>query len=237
MTSTTTDSFCTIVDKVGQALLENPEYIEKYPDLSNLVYYPGPNPPNLWSRAYTDCVNCQNNYCPTGVPSPNPTGYPPAVCYCNPADTYITSQQLDMRRKAEIFKYKKNSAEQTKSQKYSMIARGINIYRKKCWAAQSEYYTNPNVNGLPQVGYTLICGTNSQEAQNIANCSPSTNNDVPGPITTICYNKNIPLTNYVVRRIYTDNGTKFPQTAWQPGDNGFPIGKAGNAVLGRRFLM
>ena len=219
-------SFCDIAYEVGQAYLRNPEYVEKFPYLENLILYPGPNPPSLWTRSYTDCVNCQNNYCGT-----QDGKYPPPVCDCPDTnnDNYITSKQLDMRRKAEIFKYKKNASDQTKQQKYSLIAKGINQYRKKCWATQSEDYTNPNVNDLPREGFRLICGTNSQDAQNIANCSPTTNNDVPGPITNICYDRTIPLTNYVVRRIYTFNGTKWPQTAWKPGDNGFPIGKAGTS--------
>lgn len=219
-------SFCDIAYEVGQAYLRNPEYVEKFPYLENLFLYPGPNPPSLWTRSYTDCVNCQNNYCGT-----QDGKYPPPVCDCPDTnnDNYITSKQLDMRRKAEIFKYKKNASDQTKQQKYSLIAKGINQYRKKCWATQSEDYTNPNINDLPREGFRLICGTNSQDAQNIANCSPTTNNDVPGPITNICYDRTIPLTNYVVRRIYTFNGTKWPQTAWKPGDNGFPIGKAGTS--------
>ena len=81
-----------------------------------------------------------------------------------------------------------------------------------------------------------MCGSDSPGAQNIANCSPTTNNDVPGPIMNICYDRTIPLTNYVVRRIYTFNGTKWPQTAWKPGDNGFPLGKAGTS-RNQRFLM
>jgi hypothetical protein len=172
-----------------------------------------PDPPSLWVRAVTDCVNCQN---------PD----------CGPNDRYITPEQLDMRRKVEIFKYKKNSADQTKKQRYALAAKGVNLYRKKCWATQTQDYTNPNVNNLPLVGFTLTCGNDSPAAQNIANCSPTTNNDVPGPIMQICYDKTIPLTNYITRRTYTYNGTKFPQTAWKPGDNGFPVGKAG-----RRFLM
>lgn len=223
-------TLCDIIDEVGKILIDNPIFIEEYPKLKELVYNPGPNPPNLWTRSYTDCVNCQNNYCPSVIPS---TEYPPPVCNCPTNDLYITSEQLDMRRKAEIFKYKKNATDQTKKQKYSLLAKGINVYKKISWATQSEYYTNPNVNNLPQVGYTLTCRENNINNQNITNCSPTTNNDVPGPIRTICYDQTIPLTNYVTRRIYTFNGTKWPQTAWTPGYNGFPIGKSGNKM----FLM
>ena len=223
------NTYCDIAYKVGQAIAKDPKFADKYPELYNLVYSPGPNPPSLWQRAYTDCVNCQNNY-----GGPNPTNvYPPPVQDCSPNSLYITSEQLDMRRKAEIFKYDKNASDQTKKQKYSLLAKGINIYNKRSWASQSQYVTNPNVNNLPQVENTLICGTNSPGAQAVAYCSPTTNNDVPGPIREICYDKSIPLTRLVTRRIYTFNGTKWPQTAWQPGDNGFPIGKAGNG----RFSM
>jgi len=178
--------------------------------------YCSPDPPNLWTRAMTDCVNCQNSLNADGT-----------VNTCNPNEPYTTPAELDMRRKAEIFKYKKNSADQTQKQRYALLAKGVNLYRKKCWATQSATYTNPNVNNLPLVNNTLICGNTSPGAQNIAYCSPTTNNDVPGPIMNICYNPTTPLTNYVTRRIYTFNGTKWPQTAWKPGDNGFPLGKAG----------
>ena len=221
-------NYCAYIDKLGKIIEKNPQDFINYPAIQEQIKYPGPNPPNLWARATTDCVNCQNNYCPTDTFNPS-SKYPPPTCYCPPNATYITPEQLDMRRKAEIFLYKKNANDQTKKQKYSLIAKGINIYKKRSWATQSEYYTNPNVNGLPQVGETLTCG----DVTILQNCSPTTNNDVPGPIMNICYDQTIPLTNYVTRRIYTFNGTKFPQTAWQPGDNGFPIGKAGKG----RFSM
>lgn len=223
-------SLCNLTDDISKILVNNPELAQQYPNLINLVKSPGPNPPNLWSRATADCVNCQNNYCPSTTP---PTEYPPPVCDCLPDALYITPEQFDMRRKAEIFLYKKNASNQTKKEQYALLAKGINIYKKISWATQSQYYTNPNVNNLPQVGFTLTCG----DVNILKNCSPTTNNDVPGPIMNICYDKTIPLTNYVTRRIYTFNGTKWPQTAWKPGDNGFPVGKAGNGSGNKRFLM
>jgi hypothetical protein len=241
MTNNVNRSLCDIVNEIGKILIDDPIYIETYPQLKNLLQSPGPNPPNLWARAYTDCVNCQNTYC-----SDDTNVYPPLTCGCSANTIYITPEQLDMRRKAEIFKYKKNASDQTKKQKYSLLAKGINIYKKLSWATQSEYYTNPNVNKLPRVGYTLVCGNNTSGSQNSgnsssgnsspeiyspANSSPTTNNNVPGPGMIIYYDKTIPLTNYVVRRQYTFNGTKWPQTCWKPGDNGFPVGKACNRLV------
>jgi hypothetical protein len=217
-------SLCQFVEDLNSIVEKNPEILQQYPIFKQFNKSPGPDPPRLWTRSTTDCVNCQNNYCSEiGIP----TDYPPPVCNCDPNAIYITPEQFDMRRKAEIFLYKKNANDQTKKEKYALLAKGINIYKKISWATQSQYYTNPNVNGLPQVGYTLTCGN----VNNLQNCSPTTNNDVPGPIMNICYDQTIPLTNYVTRRIYTFNGTKWPQTAWKPGNNGFPVGKAG------RFLM
>jgi len=228
-------SLCDIVNEIGKILINDPKYIEAYPQLNELVRNPGPNPPSLWTRSYTDCVNCQNSYCPgTGSTSSTITDYPPPVCQCPANGIYITPEQFDMRRKAEIFEYKKNASDQTKKQKYSLLAKGINIYRKRSWATQSEYYTNPNVNNLPRSEFTLVCGANDQADRNKAFCSPTTNNDVPGPIMNICYDSSIPLTNYVTRRIYTFNGTKWPQTAWTPGYHGFPVGKAGSKMFIRQ---
>lgn len=217
-------SLCKLTDEIGRIILKNPEIIEKYPQFDQIINSPGPDPPRLWTRSSNDCVNCQNNYCNQLNASRK---YPPPVCDCDENATYITPEQFDMRRKAEIFLYKKNATSKTKKEQYALLAKGINIYKKISWATQSQYYTNPNVNGLPQVGYTLTCG----DVNILQNCSPTTNNNVPGPIMNICYDQTIPLTNLVTRRIYTFNGSKWPQTAWQPGSNGFPVGKAG------RFLM
>jgi hypothetical protein len=223
MTSTNI-SLCNFVDELGVIIGNNPEILQEYPKFNEFIRSPGPDPPRLWTRSTTDCVNCQNSYCTEISPEGE---YPPPVCDCPPDSTYITPEQFDMRRKAEIFLYKKNANDQTKKEKYALLAKGINVYKKISWSTQSQYYTNPNVNNLPQVGFTLTCG----DVNILKNCSPTTNNNVPGPIMNICYDQTIPLTNYVTRRIYTFNGTKWPQTAWKPGDNGFPVGKAG------RFLM
>lgn len=154
----------------------------------------GPQPPRLWSRAMNSCMNS------------------------------IPSTTLDMRRKAEILKYKSNSAQLTKNQKWSQMVNGKGPNGKKVWANQNDLGSQPNIDNLPYgLGNTLLC----YGAPLFTQCSPSTSCDVPGPTIPICNDPTTPLTNYIVQRTYLAGGTKFPQTCWAPGDNGFPRGKAG----------
>jgi surface protein len=137
---------------------------------------PGPNPTRLWNRLIPDC----------------PTGFTP--------------QQLDERRKAEIFKYKKNSSNFSKKMNYSRLARGIR-QRGNTFATQSASYTNPNTLNLPLTlpNGPLIC-PNSKK-----NFAFSWQNDVPGPSTKIALNSNVPLTRYMMPRTFQAGGTKWPQ--------------------------
>ena len=96
-----------------------------------------PIPPRTWSRAQgNNCPNCASNY-----------GY--HVCSLSPGRVFST-YELDQRRKVEILKYKKNSAQMSRAQQYSMVSRNA-LTRKKSWATQTQTYTNPNVNNLPEV--------------------------------------------------------------------------------------
>lgn len=151
-----------------------------------------PDPPRLWSRAMTTCI------------------------------TSVPVNALNMRRKAEILKYKTNSAQLTKKQKWAQMVHGGGPLAKKVWATQNDLGSNPNIENLPLVGNVLQCN-----GPPLVQCSPSTACDVPGPTTQLCDDPNVPLTNYIVQRTYLAGGTKFPQTCWAPGDNGFPVGKAG----------
>jgi len=152
----------------------------------------GPHPPRLWSRAIMSCI------------------------------TSAPVNALNMRRKAEILKYKANSAQLTKKQKWAQMVHGGGPLAKKVWATQNDLGSNPNIENLPLVGNVLQCN-----GPPLVQCSPSTACDVPGPTTQLCDDPNVPLTNYIVQRTYLAGGTKFPQTCWAPGDNGFPVGKAG----------
>ena len=159
------------------------------------------NPP--WTRATLSCINFQN---------PN-----------------IGVTDLDMRRKAQILQYTKNQNNPTKKQLWAMLNKG-QLTRKKVWATQGVNYTNPNVNNLNFA--------ENDPNTNILQCSPSlaeplilktstTASDVPGPPIDLYLNPDVPLTGYIVQRTYLAGGTKWPQSAWQPGDDGFPDGKSG----------
>ena len=79
-----------------------------------------------WTRAHTDCVDLDG------------------ATLNGRAMTY---QDLNEKRKATIFQYKKNSAGFSKKQQYSRIARGLG-QKKTTYATQSATYTNPNTNNL-----------------------------------------------------------------------------------------
>ena len=142
----------------------------------------------------------------------------------------VTTEQLPyeiaMLRKGNILQYKKNSSNLTKKQQYSQLAQGKWHYRKT-WATQSANgYTNPNTNNLQRVNSetvelfpnsenpvfiqdfgTLVCGTLENPVTGVVitqpskpNCHPTTDSDVPGKITELCWNDGItpwfPRTRY-----------------------------------------
>jgi hypothetical protein len=148
---------------------------------------------------------------------------PPVVADNFSSDSFLSDTTISMRRKAEIFKYKKNSSCLTKQQYYALIAKGNGPSEKRAWGTQGDAYTNPNTSVLSQNGNNIVCNGNS------IICSPTSSSDVPGPVMNLCYNPAIPLISYnQPNRFRTNIGFKWPQRSWQPGNNGFPIGKAGS---------
>ncbi len=146
---------------------------------------------------------------------------PPVVADNFSSNTFLTDPIIAMRRKAEIFKYKKNSSNLTKQQYFSLLAKGNGPASKRSWGTQSVAYTNPNESGLPQSGNTIICNSGIV-------CAPTSSSDVPGPIVDLCYNPAAPLVGYnQPNRKRVNIGFKWPQQSWQVGANGFPVGKAG----------
>jgi hypothetical protein len=148
---------------------------------------------------------------------------PPVIADDINAGACLTDPDAAMRRKAEILKYKNNSAGFTKNQNWSLAVQGKGPYAKRAWGNQNTIGSNPNISGLPTQGTTIICNSTSVV------CTPTSSSNVPGPIMNLCYNRNIPLIGYgQPNRRRVDMGFKWPQATWQPGDNGFPVGKAGN---------
>lgn len=89
-------------------------------------------------------------------------------------------QQTQMQKKGDILQYNNNNFKLTKTQKYAQLVKGINSYRRKSFATQSETYTNPEFNNP-------ICGPKKS-------CFTTDKSDVPGTITTLCYDSSLPNT-------------------------------------------
>lgn len=148
----------------------------------------------------------------------------------------FTDEQLNMRRKAEILKYKNNNANLSKKQIYSRRVRAIGV-QQKSWATQpfisgnvtitSDNKTinsnsNPNIKNLERIENILICPSKKNPI-----CNPASNSNVPG-YKELCYDKTVPLIGYKERISYSKIGTTWPQRSWKPGNNGFPVGKIGS---------
>jgi hypothetical protein len=155
--------------------------------------------------------------------------------YSNPiidlSGSGITYDDMKMRRKAEVLQYKRNSNQLTKNQKWTMINKG-SMQKKKAWASQGSQSTNSNSRNLPFVpnsSTTLLYTTTDCSYNSTANIKISTTaSDVPGKPMDLYLDPEVPLTNMVVKRTYLSGGTKWPESGWMPGDDGFPVGKSGN---------
>ena len=136
-----------------------------------------PNPPRLWSRAGgNNCLGAS-----------------------------YSTYELDQRRKSEIFKYKKNGAQLSQAQQYSMAARNA-LTRKKSWATQTQTYTNPNVNKLPEIQIPVnnVIRTVSLRCNGpVIHCSLTSDSDVPGPFIPLCMINTVPLYNYKIQVTYS----------------------------------
>lgn len=89
-----------------------------------------PQPPREWSRVQNSCSFTDD-------------------------DTTYSLQNVfvaDMLNKGNVLQYKKNSANLSKAQIYSKIARGQWTNRNITWATQSAQYSNPNTTSLKRSG-------------------------------------------------------------------------------------
>jgi hypothetical protein len=123
-----------------------------------------------------------------------------------------STRELDERRKAEILKYKNNSSNMSKAQQYSMASRNA-LTRKKSWATQTQTYTNPNVDNLPEIKIPIngVFQTVSLRCNNTnPKCGRTSDCDVPGPVIPLCDDTRVPLYNYKPQTTYSSGGTKWP---------------------------
>jgi len=132
-----------------------------------------------------------------------PTSYPPPpwVRFTNNCSNQgFTSQQLQMRRKAETLRHETalKSKRMTKAEYYAFIAKGLNN-KKKTYATQTDSFTNPNTQNYPTSGNGLTLPTN---CPNQVLTFPSSASDVPGPVVPLTFDPNVPLIRYKRAYIY-----------------------------------
>jgi len=105
--------------------------------MANTSYLP--QPPRTWSRVQNKCtyINANDDYAKVinGLQTLAQANYQEKLLY-----------------KGNILQYKGNSAQLTKKQKYTQLAKGFGPNRTKVFGTQSETYTNPNTTGLLRVG-------------------------------------------------------------------------------------
>jgi hypothetical protein len=104
-----------------------------------------------------------------------------------------TFDQLAMRRKAEILKYKGITSssmtnDPTKSQRFHAAVVGSSGIK----------VSNGSLRGLRRVGNVVLLETTPE-----CSCSESTASNIPGPSFTMCYDKTVPLYRY--QRKFTMN--------------------------------
>jgi hypothetical protein len=104
-----------------------------------MSYNYNPQPPRVWNRVQHECstINGSNNN-------------------DNSNNTIVSEIDKQMLLKGNILQYKKNSANLTKNQRYSKIAKGQWTNRTKTWATQSQTYSNPNTSNLLRVNYSKL---------------------------------------------------------------------------------
>ena len=98
----------------------------------------------------------------------------------------FTPDEISERRKCEILKYKPNTTQSTKKQRFAAASRG-SLMRKKGFASQTDTLTDSNTANLPEVNGVLICPSSERK------CTLTSESDVPGPPRLLCLRDDVPL--------------------------------------------
>jgi hypothetical protein len=113
-----------------------------------------------------------------------------------PDTSLYSTNDLNMRRKAEILKYDKNETNKlTKKQKWAMISRG-HLSGKKGWSSSLNDLSSQG-NGL-----SFKCGSAK------SNCAYTSASGVPGKKMLLCLNEAVPLYMYKIQRTYLTGSYK-----------------------------
>jgi hypothetical protein len=139
-----------------------------------------PNPTRVWSRVQNPCTFVDNRNISQVV-------------------NYYEEQQ--MFAKGNILQYKANSSNLTKTQKFSLIAKGKWTNRTTTWSSQTETYTNPNTRNQLRVNSTLIPISTFQASQT---CKTICNNTVYKPYLNLPLSKQ-ELDNQVINTFSSNN--------------------------------
>ena len=137
----------------------------------------------------------------------------------------FTPDEISERRKCEILKYKPNTTQSTKKQRFAAASRGT-LMRKKGFASQNDTLTDSNSANLPEENGVLICPSS------VTKCTLTTESDVPGPPRLLCLREEVPL--YGNTRAYEYKAgqvlrSRIPTTALTSPNNAVIVG--GNKSL------
>ena len=170
-----------------------------------------PIPPRVWSRVENPCVYnlLPNNVNKTYIPLTNQT-----------VPLAQANYEEQLLYKGNILQYKGNSAQLTKRQKYSQLAKGFGPNRTKVFATQSQTYSNPNTNGLVRVNSgeypfpNQIVGAPNNIAgpyqYNVANPDGCSSNTLQDGGNLVCGTYANPCTGEIIKAGATNAGIYNP---------------------------
>jgi hypothetical protein len=127
----------------------------------------------------------------------------------------FTPEQINERRKCEILKYKSNTTQSTKKQRFAAASKGL-LLKKRGFASQTDTLTVSNTANLPEVNGVFICPSSEKK------CTLTTESDVPGPPRLLCLDDNVPLYNHVRAYEYKSGQvlkSRIPTTALTSPNN------------------
>jgi hypothetical protein len=149
-----------------------------------------------------------------------------------PDTSLHSTNDLNMRRKAEILKYDKNTTNKlTKKQKWAMISRGH-------WSGKKSWSSSLNDLSSKGNGLSFQCGSSK------SNCAYTSASGVPGKKMLLCLNESVPLYMYKIQRTYLTGSYKdfslFPiitQATFEIDAGAYPNVTTVGTIEAQDFIM